>query len=53
MSECLFRYVGFGDYLFFIEVDMEHDFFVSDVGVVVLNTIEGSKDGMVLICIFN
>lgn len=45
-----YSYIFFSDDLLLIQVDMEHDFFVGDVAVIVLVAIEGCKDGLVLPC---
>jgi hypothetical protein len=50
---CWSVYIFLGDDFLLIEVDVEHDFLVSDVTVIVLVIIECGKDGVVLLGILH
>jgi hypothetical protein len=46
-------YIGLGNDLFFIKIDVEHDLFISGVAIVVLTVIEGCEDGVILFGVFD
>jgi hypothetical protein len=53
MSALIDSYISLSDDLFLIEVEVQHDFFGSDIIVVMLVRVESDKDGFLGFCTFH